>query len=64
MSEKGNNGRSFIKLQVLFKVNERGLVNQSIGRRHVWTCGVTHLAKLDFLRMRGKDNVKLRFISI
>jgi hypothetical protein len=41
----------------LFKVNERGLVKQCIGRRQARTRGVTHLAKLNFLRMCGKDNV-------
>jgi hypothetical protein len=34
------------------------LVNQCIGRRQVWTRGVTLLTKLDFLKMCGKDNVK------
>jgi len=42
----------------LFKVNERGLVKQCIGRKHVWTRGVTHLAKLNFLRMCDKDKMK------
>jgi hypothetical protein len=44
--------RSFVQ------INERGLVKQCIERRHVWTRGVTGLAKLNFIRMRGKNNIK------
>jgi hypothetical protein len=42
----------------------KGLIKQCIRRRHVWTRRVIHRANLDFLRMRGKDNVKWEFILI